>query len=151
MYIFLLLLWIVFNGKFTLEILWIGAVISAGIYFLCWKFFGYSPKREWQLFKKSLCILEYVVFLVWEILKANLTVVGFILSKKETKPVLVTFESKLKTDTANVLLSHSITLTPGTITVELKGKTFVVHCLDESLADGIDDSVFVRILKKFEA
>lgn len=151
MYIFLLLLWIVFNGKFTLEILWIGAVISAGIYFLCWKFFGYSPKREWQLFKKSLCILEYVVFLVWEILKANLTVVRFILSKKETKPVLVTFESKLKTDTANVLLSHSITLTPGTITVELKGNTFVVHCLDESLADGIDDSVFVRILKKFEA
>lgn len=151
MYIFLLLLWIVFNGKFTLEILWIGAVISAGIYFLCWKFFGYSPKREWQLFKKSLCILEYVVFLVWEILKANLTVVGFILSKEETKPVLVTFESKLKTDTANVLLSHSITLTPGTITVELKGNTFVVHCLDESLADGIDDSVFVRILKKFEA
>ena len=88
---------------------------------------------------------------MWEIHKANLTVVGFILSKKETKPVLVTFESKLKTDTANVLLSHSITLTPGTITVELKGNTFVVHCLDESLADGIDDSVFVRILKKFEA
>lgn len=151
MYIFLLLLWIVFNGKFTLEILWIGAVISAGIYFLCWKFFGYSPKREWAIFKKGLYILEYVVFLVWEILKANFTVAGFILSKKPTKPVLVTFESKLKTDTANVLLSHSITLTPGTITVELKGNTFVVHCLDESLADGIDDSVFVRILKKFEA
>lgn len=151
MYFLLLLLWIVFNGKFNFEILWIGAVISAGVYFLCWRFFGYSPRRELKFFKKGFLIIGYVFLLLWEILKANFAVVKFIITKTPTKPVLVTFESDLKSDTANVVLSHSITLTPGTITVELKGKTFVVHCLDESMAEGINDSMFVKLLRKLES
>ena len=151
MFFLLLLLWIVFNGKVTFEIVWIGAIISAGVYLLCWKFFGYTPRRELKFFKKSLFIVQYVFLLIWEILKANFAVVHFILSKKPAKPVLVTFESDLKSDTANVVLSHSITLTPGTITVELKGNTFVVHCLDESMAEGMNNSMFVKLLRKLES
>ena len=56
----------------------------------------------------------------------------------------------LKTDTARVVLANSITLTPGTITVTLEGDEFVVHCLDKELADGIENSVFVALLRRME-
>jgi multicomponent Na+:H+ antiporter subunit E len=49
-----------------------------------------------------------------------------------------------------VILANSITLTPGTITVSLTDDHLLVHCLDKSLAEGMDDSVFVRLLQKME-
>ncbi|MBQ8547563.1 MAG: Na+/H+ antiporter subunit E, partial [Lachnospiraceae bacterium] len=56
----------------------------------------------------------------------------------------------LKTDLARTVLANSITLTPGTITVELTEDEFKVHCLDKEMAEGIEDSVFVRLLLKME-
>jgi multicomponent Na+:H+ antiporter subunit E len=48
------------------------------------------------------------------------------------------------------MLADSITLTPGTITVSLEGNEYVVHCLDKELAEGINTSVFVTLLKRLE-
>ena len=50
-----------------------------------------------------------------------------------------------------MLLANSITLTPGTITVSVEGDRFCVHYLDKELADGVEDSVFVELLKEMEA
>ncbi len=60
------------------------------------------------------------------------------------------FNIPFKTDTARFLLANSITLTPGTITVAVEGDKFIVHCLDKTLAEGIESSVFVKLLKKIE-
>ena len=56
-----------------------------------------------------------------------------------------------KKDTSRFLLANSITLTPGTITVAVDGDKFIVHCLDKTLAEGIESSVFVKLLEKIEA
>ena len=48
------------------------------------------------------------------------------------------------------MLANSITLTPGTITVKLSGDEFSVHCLDKSLAVGLSDSIFVKLLMRIE-
>ena len=56
----------------------------------------------------------------------------------------------LKTETARVILANSITLTPGTITVSLTEQELLVHCLDKTLAEGMEDSSFVKLLKKLE-
>lgn len=151
MFFILFFLWLIFNGKVTVEILWIGALVCGGIYLLCWKFFGYSPRQELRYARKTVLFIRYIGLLLAEIFKANLIVVRMILSKRKVKPVLVEFTTDLRTDLAKVILSHSITLTPGTITVELKGDTFVVNCLDESMAEGLDDSDFIHLLKKMEA
>ena len=50
-----------------------------------------------------------------------------------------------------MLLANSITLTPGTITVSVEGDHFFVHCLDRELAEGMEESVFVELLKQMEA
>jgi len=62
----------------------------------------------------------------------------------------VSFHSDMKTPTGKTFLANAITLTPGTITVTLEGSEYVVHCLDQSLAEGMDDSVFVEMLSKLE-
>jgi multicomponent Na+:H+ antiporter subunit E len=82
---------------------------------------------------------------------ANLTVLKIVLSpKKKLHPVIVSFDAPLKKHILQVILADSITLTPGTITVRLYEEKFEVHCLDESMAKGLNNSVFVKMLKKWE-
>ena len=89
--------------------------------------------------------------LIREIVKANFAVIPMILSEREEiEPTLVSFRTDLKTPSARAFLANAITLTPGTITVHLEEDSYVVHCLDESLADGMDDSVFVKLLSEME-
>ena len=151
MYIFFFLIWIIFNGQLTLEIAIFGIIIAAALYgFIC-KFLGYDPKRELLYARMSGLIIKYFFVLLWEILKANLQVIGMIGSSRyDIEPAIVTFHTDLKTESARVLLANSITLTPGTITVSLDGDEYVVHCLDKSLAVGLDESVFVQMLRKME-
>ena len=68
----------------------------------------------------------------------------------EVEPRLVHLRTDLKTDGKRALLANSITLTPGTITVRLKGQHLQVHCLDCSLAEGLGESSFVRLLREME-
>lgn len=152
MYLFFFLMWIIFNGNITLEIVLFGLVIAAAIYAFACAFLDYSIKKDLLLMKKSLRLLQYAVVLVWEIIKANAAVMHMILSPRfQNEPVIIHFKTDLKTKTARVLLANSITLTPGTITVSLKEDEYTVHCLDKSLAEGMDASVFVKMLKKLEA
>ena len=151
MYVLYFLLWIVFNGNFTLEIGIFGLVIAALMLAFSCKFMGYSLKKEVKIYKKALLFFKYAYVLVKEIVKANFGVIRLILTQKEEiEPTLVTFRSDLKSDPGKALLANAITLTPGTITVSLEGDQYTVHCLDESLAEGMQDSVFVEYIRRLE-
>lgn len=151
MYFILLLLWIIFNGKITVEILLFGAVISLALYLFMWKFMDYGPKQEIKNLKRVFKALKYVGILVVEIFKANFQVIWLIYNQKiEAEPVLVHFKKSFKSHFSNEVLGNSITLTPGTITVKLDSDDYVVHCLDKDMAEGLDSSVFVRQLDDIE-
>ncbi|NBJ91049.1 Na+/H+ antiporter subunit E [Parablautia muri] len=151
MYLIFFFIWIIFNGQFTLEIAAFGIVIAGGIYWFICKFLNYNPKMDMILVKKLFQILHYLFVLIIEIIKANFTVVKMIMSSKyEIEPVVIKFRANLKTKPARILLANSITLTPGTITVSLSNDEYMVHCLDKSLAQGIDSSIFVELLEKME-
>ena len=151
MLLLLFALWLVFNGKVTLEIVAFGIVLSLAVYLFCCKFLEYSPKRELCALRLLPQGIGYFFVLIWEIVKANCTAVSLIVSPKyEVEPVLVTFRTELKTDLAKTILANSITLTPGTIAVELTEEEFKVHCLDKEMSEGLPDSVFVRLLMKME-
>ena len=151
MYVLFLVLWIIFNANFTWEIFFIGAILSAALYWFVCKFMEYSPKKDLQGFLKLGKIIKYTVILIVEIIKANWQVIYFILtSKYEVEPKLVKFRTDLKKNSSKAILANSITLTPGTITVTLTGNEYVVHCLDKELAEGMQDSVFVKQLRVME-
>ncbi len=151
MYLLYFVLWVIFNGQITLEICLFGVVIAALMFAFTCKFMDYSLEKEKKVLRKSLGFGKYVIVLVLEIVKANFAVMHMILSEREElEPVLVSFQSDMKTPTGRALLANAITLTPGTITVTLEESEYVVHCLDVSLAEGMDDSVFVEMLSKLE-
>ncbi|MBO5081244.1 MAG: Na+/H+ antiporter subunit E [Lachnospiraceae bacterium] len=151
MYLLFFAIWVILNGRITLEVVLFGLAIATLMFAFICKFMDYSIKKEVWLFKNFFLLLWYVIVLIVEILKANFAVVKMIFSVKyQIEPALVTFKSPLKTGFANFLLANSITLTPGTITVSSENGEFVVHCLDKDLAVGMDDSIFVHLLKKLE-
>lgn len=145
------LVWLIFNGAVTTEIVLFGIVIAAVMFAFICKFMDYSIQKEIILLKLSGFLVVYVFQLIIEILRANLAVIRLILSQSEVAvPVMVSFRTTLKTKLSRVLLANSITLTPGTITVSLHDDELIVHCLDESMAEGMEDSIFVKMLEKME-
>ena len=146
------LLWVIFNGNFTLEICIFGIVISAAMFAFACKFMDYSPKKEFRMYKKVFQFIGYAFLLVKEIVKANIVVIRIILNQQEEiEPALATFHTDLKTAVGKAFLANAITLTPGTITVSLEADEYTIHCLDRSLATGENDNVFVRYIRKMES
>ena len=151
MYLFIFLLWIIFNGNITCEIVLFGLVLSAGVYFFMCRFLDWSIKRDLLLFKRGGLLLWYFCVLLVEIVKANYATIRLVFSGKyEIEPVIVTFQVPIKSRTLRVLLANSITLTPGNITVSMTEDEYVVHCLDKDFSKGLDQSIFVQILQKME-
>lgn len=151
MFLIFLILWIIFNANFTLEILIIGLIVSAAVFAFVCKFMDYSIKKEINFYKKTGVFIKYVMHLIIEVVKANMAVVKLILTQKEeVSPVLVEFDEDIESAVARTLLANSITITPGTITANLDDKHYVVHCLDEDFADGIEENVFVGITKELD-
>ena len=143
--------WVVFNGRLTLEIALFGIAVSGAVFAFVCRFMDYSLKKELHFYKLVPAFVQYLYYLIKEIFFANISVSRMILTRKEEmEPVLVHVCTDLKTETARVILANSITLTPGTITVSLTEDKLLVHCLDKSLSEGMEDSVFVRLLRKME-
>lgn len=151
MYFFIFLLWVIFNGKLTWEIVLFGLVLSACIYLFMCRFLDWSIRRDLLLFQSGGLLIWYFCVLLVEIVKANYATIRLVFSGKyEMEPVVVSFQVPIKNQFLRVLLANSITLTPGTITVSLTKDQYVVHCLDKDFSKGLEDSVFVRLIKKME-
>lgn len=151
MYLLYFLLWVIFNGQFTLEIAAFGIIVAAALLAFTCKFADYSIAKEKKLIRNLFFLFRYVIVLVIEIVKANFAVIHFILTEKEeAEPTLVLFQADLETPTGRAALANAITLTPGTITVLLEDDVYSVHCLDNTFAEGIDKSIFVDMLQDYE-
>ena len=108
------------------------------------------PLRYWYFFA------HYLPVFLWECFKANLDVVYRVLHPKlPINPGIIKVKTELQSDTALTFLANSITLTPGTLSVDIdrsKGVLYV-HWIDVK-AKGVDEATkivvkrFERILKK---
>jgi multicomponent Na+:H+ antiporter subunit E len=76
-------------------------------------------------------LLVYIPVFAWQCLKSNIDVALRVLSPGlAIKPGIVKIKTGLKSDIARVFLANSITLTPGTMTVELQGDTLYIHWIE---------------------
>lgn len=151
MFLLLLAVWLILNGKVTVEICALGVLICAALFYFMCRYMEYSLRKELLLFRLTPLFIRYFWVLVKEIVKANVCVLKIILSPQlEPEPAFVYFDTDFKTGMAKVVLANSITLTPGTITVSVEDDRFCVHCLDRELAEGMADSVFVELLREME-
>jgi multicomponent Na+:H+ antiporter subunit E len=143
--------WIIFNGRITMEILLFGAVISTVMFYFICKYMNYNPQKEKNFYRNILPFCGYLFLLIKEIIIANIAVFRLILNGNEVvEPIIVRIKPDLKSEFLRVVLANSITLTPGTITVSISEEELVVHCLDKSLAEGMEQSQFVKMLQRME-
>lgn len=151
MFIALLLFWLLINGKITLELVIIGLIISTIVYIFACLFLHFSIKKDFAICKNIPLIIAYIFVLFLEVVKSNINVIKLIYSSKHVEPVVAKFNVDIKSSFLRVLFANSITLTPGTITIDLTDDEFIVHALNEEYIDGIKDSTLLKILKKLEA
>lgn len=108
------------------------------------------PLRYWYF------VVQYIPTLIWECLKANLDVAYRVLHPQlPINPGIVKVKTSLKSDTALTFLANSITLTPGTLSVDIDRENSVlyIHWIDVRAQD-IETATkivverFERILRK---
>jgi len=102
--------------------------------------------------RKIILFIFYLFYLAYNIVLANLDVAYRVLHPKmPINPKIVRFNSKLNSDIAKTILANSITLTPGTITIDIRDGTLYVHSLSpnalDNLLKGEMENKLVRIFK----
>ena len=150
MWLLLFVLWMILNGRITLELVLFGIAIATAVTAFAYRVIGYPPSTDLRVWRNLPLLVLYLLDLILEILKSAFVIMGMVFSAREPDPVLVEFRSGLPSKMQNVLLANSITLTPGTITVFQEGDHFLIHCLHPEYAEGIEDSSFIRLLRKMK-
>ncbi|RMF90027.1 MAG: hypothetical protein D6733_04920 [Methanobacteriota archaeon] len=101
--------------------------------------------------KALLPYLSYLGHLAVEIVKANIHVARLVLDPRlPIAPSIVKFKTGLKGEVAKASLGNSITLTPGTLTIDIKGDTFYVHALTREAAEEVRAWHMEKRLKEVE-
>jgi len=86
--------------------------------------------------KMFLFSLIYIIVLLWEIIKANLDVAYRVIHPKmPIRPGIVVVKTRLKSDVAKMILANSITLTPGTFTLDVIGDELLIHWINVKSED----------------
>lgn len=147
----LFIFWLILSQQITLEICIFGLLITGcAAVFMC-RHLGYSLRTEWKIWRNILLGCTYLLVLILEILKANWAVAGIILGrKKRYRPAIVCLQIPLHHPVLQAIYANSITITPGTITVEQEKNVYTVHCLDKGMVAGLADSTLLKILQKME-
>jgi len=127
--------WLLNSGHYTPLILSLGLISIALVIYVAHRMDVVD--HESQPLRIPFKIPGYHLWLVKEIILANITVVKHIwLGNSTISPVLTRIKAHQKTDMGKVIYANSITLTPGTVTVDLAGDDITVHAL---LRDNIEE------------
>jgi len=80
----------------------------------------------------------FLAMLTWEVIKANINLAYILIRPRLLiDPTIVRFKSALRGDFRNTILADSITVTPGTLTLDAQGDELLVHCLAPSHKKGL--------------
>ncbi|MEA3287275.1 MAG: Na+/H+ antiporter subunit E [Candidatus Marinimicrobia bacterium] len=131
----LMLLWIGFTGTLDSMELVTGAGISLIIAIYAFRTFTHEGLNLFTPRKLAYIVKYLLVFLV-ELIKSNIDVALRVINPKmPINPEIVEFKTKLKSEMGRLILANTITLTPGTLTVDVIDNTFYIHWLNSESTD----------------
>lgn len=134
----LIAIWVLLSGKFDALHLGLGVVgsllIAASLY----------PPREGRPFP-LMRFLAYVPWQLWQVVISNVRVTKVALSpRSKIRPSFIERDPMVRSEQAMTLLGCGITLTPGTLTVEMEAGHCLVHALDDVSASDIERDVMAK-------
>ena len=101
-------------------------------------FFGRWLDLMPNTIKFNLHSIFYFLWLIKEIIKSSLSVAKIIIRKDmNIKPVFEWIDSEQKNDFGIALYANSITLTPGTVTIDIKNNVLLIHALEQASIDAL--------------
>jgi multicomponent Na+:H+ antiporter subunit E len=135
LFVILFVTWLVLTSSFHWQELLVGLAVSLILALFLSKNYlqlGMPPlslRRIWFM-------ISYLVVLAVEVIKANLDVAWRVVHPKlPIKPGIVLIRTELKQDIAKMILANSITLTPGTFTLDIIGNELLIHWIDVKAED----------------
>lgn len=146
-FISLMFFWILLAGWQNQEII-VGAIVSLLLTMLFPKSRELFGEFKFS-FKAIISLIQFIFVFTFELIKSNLDVALRVV--KPTLPInpgIVKVKTKLKSRLGRVMLANSITLTPGTLTVETDGEDYYIHWIDVSSKD--IEGATEKIVHKFE-
>jgi multicomponent Na+:H+ antiporter subunit E len=141
--------WLLLSGIYTPFLLLSGLGASLAVALLASRM--EILDREGHPIHLALAALTYWPWLAKEIAKSGWQVTRIILDPRlPVSPTLVRFRPSQKTSVALATHANSITLTPGTITVDARADEFLVHALTREGAAGVVDSEMDRRVRRLD-
>lgn len=138
----MMLFWLILIPRYTIE------NVVAGL-LVCWATLWFSSEllieeEQSSIYSKKGLVLffRYIYHLVIEIVKANIDVAKIVLSKNmDIQPHFFKVPLHIKKDLNKVIYANAITLTPGTLSVDMDEDFILVHALTTAAANGIEGSI----------
>jgi multicomponent Na+:H+ antiporter subunit E len=126
--------WLVISASLALADLLLGAVLSVllGVWSVHFLWAGEAP---WVSPRQLFALLRYSLGFSAQVFRSAVHVARLVVDPRlPISPQLITCRTGLQREISRVAFAHSVSLTPGTLTVDMEGGTFLVHCLDEQSA-----------------
>lgn len=143
-------LWLILSGHYTPWLLGMGLVATILVVYVAYRM-DVVDHEGVPIIHLSLRIIGYSFWLIGEVVKSNLAATRIVLSPTmRISPTVVRFRGQQRSDLGKVIFANSITLTPGTVTVAVKGQDFYVHALFEEAVDGIEEGEMNRRVAQLE-
>lgn len=142
----LALIWLALSGHYTGLLLTLGGLSCALVVWLCQRMdiVGRQPVR-WRR------LPAYIVWLTREVLVSNWGVMRALLRTPPAQPVTATVPTPLRTDVLRAALGNAITLTPGTLTLDIHKDHMRVHALNPEFLDELLEGDMVKRAQELEA
>jgi len=139
--------WLLMSGYYTPLILSLGVISCLLCVYLTIK--GKFLDNETLPIYFFPRLIQYSLWLIKEILKSNIATAKVIIMKSE-EPELFSVKATQKTNEGKVTYANSITLTPGTVTTQIKNDIFEVHALTKDFGDDVRSSEMDKMVTWLE-
>jgi len=149
-FIILLGIWLILNNTLQVPVLLVGVGVALLLAIVLCR--NCSVLYEMKITPKAfLYTFLFLLVFFWELLKANVDVARRVLSPKlPINPGIIKAETSLKSKMARMILANSITLTPGTFTIDVVNNTFYIHCINvEADNTGQQTRSIIRNFEKY--
>ncbi len=145
----LYVLWLLLSGHYESLTLVLGAVSSV---FVAWIAYRMDvADREGHPIHLTWRSLVYWPWLFWEIVKANLEVARLILAPRlAISPTVIKVKASQPDELGHVIYANSITLTPGTVSIDVRDATIEVHAITREMAEGLQTGEMDRRVTRME-
>lgn len=151
LYTFLFIFWLILIPRYTIENIVAGLLVCLGALWFSSELLIEEDQASIYSRKGFSLYIRYIYHLIIEIIKANIDVAKIVLSREmNIQPQFFKVPLQLKKDLNKVIYANAITLTPGTLSVDMGDDYILIHALTQAAAQGVEGSILEKGVLELE-